>query len=308
MIRELKTFVAVAREGTFAAAGERVGLTQAAVSAQMQRLEAALGFALFDRTGRSARLNAMGRQTLVQAQELIGLYNELGSRKVGRPATVFVNIGAIASVQRSVLPEVLARFHKKYAGCRTRVIPGLSIDLVNLVDAGEIDMAAVIRPPFTLHGDLRWTTLTHEPFRLLVPRRLQGDDWAELLASQPFVRYDRASFGGRQVDSFLRSASLTVREACEVDELDAIVRLVAHGVGVGLAPQTAAYQRWPAAVRAIDLGDHTFHRDIGLVHRSSRALSEAAQVLAQMIGNAYAAAVGRSVKRSRRAPRKRAAR
>jgi DNA-binding transcriptional LysR family regulator len=40
MIRELKTLLAVAREGTFAAAGDKIGLTQAAVSAQMQRLEA----------------------------------------------------------------------------------------------------------------------------------------------------------------------------------------------------------------------------------------------------------------------------
>ena len=43
MIKELKTLIAVAREGTFAAAGNRIGLTQAAVSAQIQRLEAELG-------------------------------------------------------------------------------------------------------------------------------------------------------------------------------------------------------------------------------------------------------------------------
>ena len=287
MIRELKTLVAVAREGTFAAAGQKIGLTQAAVSAQMQRLEGELGFELFDRSGRSARLNSMGHQTLAQAQELIRLYNSLGSTNVGRAATVLVNIGAIASVQRSLLPDVLARFHKQCPGCRTRVIPGLSMELINQVDAGEIDMAAIIRPPFALQSDLRWTTLVHEPFRLLVPRRVEGDDWAELLSSHPFVRYDRASFGGRQVDRFLRAAHLNVQEVCEVDELDAIVRLVANGVGVALVPQTATLRRWPAAVRAIDLGRHTFHRDIGLVHRASRSLSEPARLLAQLVCNAY---------------------
>jgi DNA-binding transcriptional LysR family regulator len=287
MIRELKTLVAVAREGTFAAAGQKIGLTQAAVSAQMQRLEGELGFELFDRTGRSARLNSLGHQTLAQAQDLIRLYNNLGSRNVGRPATVLVNIGAIASVQRSLLPDVLARFHRQRPGCRTRVVPGLSMELINQVDAGEIDMAAIIRPPFSLQSDLRWTTLVHEPFRLLVPRHVEGEDWAELLSGQPFVRYDRASFGGRQVDRFLRAAHLSVQEVCELDELDAIVRLVANGVGVALLPQTATHRRWPAAVRAIDLGHHTFHRDIGLVHRASRSLSEPARLLAQLVCNAY---------------------
>jgi len=40
-------------------------------------------------------------------------------------------------------------------------------------------------------------------------------------------------------------------------------------------------------VRAIDLGNHTFHRDIGLVHRVSRSLSEPARLLAQVVCNAY---------------------
>lgn len=287
MIRELKTFMAVAQEGTFAAAGERIGLTQAAISAQMQRLEAELGFPLFDRTGRSARLNAMGHQTLGQAQELLLLYANLGSRDARQRESVMLDIGAIASVQRSRLPDALARFHRQFPGCRTRVVPGLSMELLDLVDAGEIAMAAIIRPPFSLQSDLRWSTLAHEPFRLLVPRAVAGSDWATLLASQPFVRYDRASFGGRQVDRFLRAAHLRVQQVCELDELDAIVRLVANGVGVALVPQTATHRRWPAAVRAIDLGHHTFHRDIGLVHRASRSLGEPARLLAQLIRQAY---------------------
>jgi len=283
----LRTLVAVAREGTFAAAGEKIGLTQAAVSAQMQRLEAELGFTLFDRTGRSARLNTMGHQTLARAQELLRLYGSLGSGNVGQPATALLNIGAIASVQRSLLPDALARFHRHSPACRTRVVPGLSMELLNLVDAGEIDMAAIIRPPFSLQSDLRWTTLAHEPFRLLVPRHVEGEDWGELLSNHPFIRYDRASFGGRQADRFLRAAHLNVQEVCELDELDAIVRLVANGVGVALVPQTATHRRWPSAVRAIDLGHHTFHRDIGLVHRASRSLSEPARLLAELICNAY---------------------
>jgi len=283
MIRELKTFIAVAREGTFAAAGNRIGLTQAAVSAQMQRLEAELGFELFDRTGRAAHMNRRGQQLLLQAQELLRMYNELGTHTPGLPISTLVNIGAIASIQRSLLPDALARFHRQFPQCRTRILPGLSMELVNLVDAGELDLAAVIRPPFSLQSDLNWTSLAREPYRLIVPRNLEGYDWIELLGSQPFIRYDRASFGGRQVDRFLRQLHLVPREVCELDEQEAIVKLVSNGVGVALVPETQQRKAWPASVRALDLGEHTFHRDVGLVHRSNLTLNDSVKALADYI-------------------------
>lgn len=295
MLRELKTLIAVAREGTFAAAGEKIGLTQAAVSAQMQRLQSELGCPLFDRKGRSARLNKMGHQVLQQAQELLRLYDGLGSATVGAPTAV-VNVGAIASAQRGMLPDALAKLHRQTPGCRTRVIPGLSMELLNMVDAGEMDMAIMIRPPFSLQSDLRWTTLLREPFRLIVPRHVTGDEWAEHLSRQPFVRYDRASFGGRQVDRFLKNMHIQPREACEVDELDALVKLVANGVGVALVPQTDAYRRWPAAVRAIDLGQHTFHRDIGLVHGAKADLSAPARELMRYVCQVAQAMAARSAR------------
>jgi DNA-binding transcriptional LysR family regulator len=62
MLRELKTFLAVAQHGTFAAAGLHIGLTQSAVSAQIRNLEQALGVRLFDRTGRQAILNPAGQR------------------------------------------------------------------------------------------------------------------------------------------------------------------------------------------------------------------------------------------------------
>ena len=285
MIPELKTFVAVAREGTFAAAGQRIGLTQAAVSAQMKRLEEELGFTLFDRTGRSARLNRRGQQTLAQAQELIQLYGQLGSRQRAKGQAVFVSLGAIASVQQALLPQALVKFHRQWPGSRTRVVPGVSTTLLNAVDAGDLDAAMIIRPPFTLHSDLRWTPLAREPFRLLVPRGAPAGDWRALLTGLPFIRYDRGSFGGRQVDRFLRANGLAVREVCELDEQEAIVRLVAAGLGAALVPQTTDRRRWPAGVRAQVQRAQTFHRDIGLVHRAD--LPDAMQGLAGLIAEAY---------------------
>lgn len=283
MIRELKTFVVVSREGTFAGAAQKIGLTQAAVSAQMQRLEADLGFALFDRQGRSAKINEKGLQLLQQAQELLQLYSNLGTSPVSASAGVQINVGAIATLQRTLLPGALARFHKTYDGCYTRIIPGVSMDMLNLVDAGDVDLAAIVQPPFQLQSELQWQTLAREPFRLIVPRDVTGNDWLRLLSERPFIRYDRASFGGRQVDRFVRSMHITLHEICECDELEAIVMLVENQAGVALFPQTAAFATWPPGVRAIDLGAHTFYREIGLLHRHEADLKEPVRQLIHLI-------------------------
>ena len=283
MIRELKTLVVVAREGTFAAAGSKINLTQAAVSAQMQRLERELGFEIFERKGRNAQLNRRGQQILTKAQEVIRLYNGLGSHALGGVPSVQVDIGAIASIQRSLLPQALARFHGARVECRTRIIPGVSLQLLNAVDAREIDIALIIRPPFELQSDLQWTTLASEPYRLIVPAGLPAADWSDILSTQPFIRYDRSSFGGRQVDRFLRQYHFHTRDVCELDELDAITELVGKGVGVALIPQTFERDAWPASVRACDLGERTFHRDIGLVHPANVELSEQVTLLIDLI-------------------------
>lgn len=98
MIPELRTFIAVASHGTFAAAGERIGLTQSAVSSQIKRLEESLGFALFDRTGRSTTLNTAGGETLARAEEIVALFAKLGELPSDENAHGSLRIGAIASV------------------------------------------------------------------------------------------------------------------------------------------------------------------------------------------------------------------
>ncbi|AMP39274.1 LysR family transcriptional regulator [Ralstonia solanacearum] len=283
MLRELKTFIAVARYGTFAGAGERIGLTQSAVSAQIQRLEASLGFPLFDRTGRSATLNAAGRDALALAENIVAMADRLGEQGGSNEQRGLVRVGAIASAQASFLVDALIRFRAEFPHCRTRILPGVSLDLLGLVDAGEIDLAVLIRTPFAVPADLEWRTLVAEPFVLLAPAGLPGDDWRALLETAPFIRYDRRSFGGRRVDQFLRDQCIAVQEAIELDELQAMVQLVARGQGVALAPRTFAQGAWPAGVRALALGDDTFYREIGLVERPRHSRQAIAGRLADCI-------------------------
>ncbi len=259
--------MAVARHGTFAAAGEHLGLTQSAVSSQIKRLEASLGFELFDRTGRSATLNAAGGMTLARAEEIVALFAKLGELPDDGRVQGLLRIGAIASVQSTLLTRALVRFRQQFPQLRLRIVPGVSMHLMDQLDAGEIDASIMIRPPVGLLPELTWQPLIREPFVLAVPASTRGKDWRQLIQTQPFLRYERTSFGGRMVERFLRSARLAVQESIEIDDIEGMVQMVANGLGVALMPMVEAHLPLPREVRAISLGEHTFYREIGIIQR-----------------------------------------
>ncbi|KGD93503.1 LysR family transcriptional regulator [Achromobacter sp. RTa] len=286
MIKEFKTFIGVARNGTFTGAGAQLGLTQSAVSAQIKRLEEYLGVALFERSARAAVLNANGREMLPQAEELVAMAERMVTTAGAGHVSGSLRIGAIASVQQDLLVRALGEFRAVYPDVRVRVVPGVSLSLLGQVDAGEVDMAMLIRPPFALPPELGWQPLMREPVMLAIPESMPAGPWRELLATQPFIRYDRASFGGRAVDIFLKKHRIAVREAVELDEIEAIAGMVRHGLGVALLPQLR--QLDTAGLRLLTLGEDAFHREIGLIGRLPFEAGGVREKMAECLASAAA--------------------
>ena len=112
-IRRLRTLVAVAEQGTFAAAAESVFVSQAAVSMQMKALEQALGVTLFDRRRRPPALNPVGLALVPRAREVIRAYDAMLRADKARIHSEIA--GALEEAQEDALtnePEVLAHHHE----------------------------------------------------------------------------------------------------------------------------------------------------------------------------------------------------
>src|SRR5262249_28980649 len=147
------------------------------------------------------------------------------------PGSGKIRIGAIASVQSTILPRGTALFQKRHPRRHIRIESGVSLKLIDMTDAGELELAVVLRPSYGLPKSLTWRPLVREPYMVAAPRDVEGDDWFALLNDHPFIRYERSSPGGRQVERFLRAKGIGVRETTEVDDVTALLTLVAEGLG-----------------------------------------------------------------------------
>jgi len=142
----LRTFVAVAEKENFAVAAEQVFRTQAAVSQQMQKLEAALDCVLFERVGRSKRLTTAGSRLLDYARRIVGLNDEAYRAMTQRAFDEPVKVGACADAVDSLIPEYLKMCAEVFPGLRVDIQVGRRRWLTSSLRRGEIDLVAMLDP------------------------------------------------------------------------------------------------------------------------------------------------------------------
>ncbi|GAB4574481.1 MAG: hypothetical protein Kow0077_21240 [Anaerolineae bacterium] len=122
-IIQLETFVRAAHERSFTRTAEALGLTQPSVSARIAGLEAELGGALFERTGRSLNLTALGERFLPYAQRVLAVLEEgqhvVQAFQSGESGTL--RLAALTSMMHWLLPDVLSRFQQTFPYVYLRV-------------------------------------------------------------------------------------------------------------------------------------------------------------------------------------------
>jgi len=157
----LSLVVAIAQAGSLTAAAHAIGITQPALSKQLQRLESQLGVALFQRGTRGVTPTAYGASLLprargVQAQlrQAVEAIDQLRGRREGH---VTVALSHLATLM--LLPEVMRRFRSQWPDVQVRITPPAFPDQLAGLREGAPDFAVVPRPAQPLAGDLIATPL-----------------------------------------------------------------------------------------------------------------------------------------------------
>lgn len=283
----LAVFNAVVRHGGFSAAARALGVTQSSVSQGIAALEADVGEALFERTGRQVRLTEAGQALHAHVPAVLRALDEArGALEAQRDvARGTLALGTSDTLATYLLPPVFRAFRERYPGVELRLDNRPSPAIAEAVAAHALDVGVVALPlPTTVSGAVR--ALKQVP---LVPQRdvvvvpkghaLAKRSRVRVVDLEPFplVLLDRTTAARAWLEAQFAAVGAHPRVAMEMNSVEVVKRLAALGFGVAVVPELAL--RPADGLVAVPLVGATQRRMVGLVvgpapSRAARAFIE----------------------------------
>lgn len=241
--RQLRYFVAVARERNFTRAAEKLRIAQPPLSRQIQQLEDELGVALFDRTSRPLALTDAGRLLFDQAVQVLDRMGEMKAmmqrlRQAERPR---FSMGFVASTLYGYLPEVIRRYRAARPDVDLTLLELMTVEQIAALKEGRIDVGfgrLQFEDPAIARMLLRNERLIAAlPAKHALAARNRPLRLADL-ARDTLVIYPktpRPSYAD-QVLALLRERDVKPAAIHEVRELQTALGLVAADAGVCIVP------------------------------------------------------------------------
>lgn len=261
-IRHLRTLVAAVEQGSFAGAGEAVGVSHSAVSLQIKALEDELGVSLFDRAKRPPTPTARGRALAEHARKTIEHFDAARAVATGELVSGKLSVGAVPTTLSSILPPALAKLRDHHPELRIEIRNDSSAGLAASLQRGELHIAICTKPEAPAPG-LEWREIAREPFVVIAPAHAKGETDVDLLTSHPFIWFNRKTWAGRGIEAELRKRGVDVVSDMEIDSLEAISSMVSAGLGVAIVPICKGARPFPPRLRTVPFGDPPYAREVG---------------------------------------------
>ncbi|ONO06891.1 LysR family transcriptional regulator [Burkholderia cenocepacia] len=241
-IRELRSFIHVARAGSFSRAAAELYIAQPALSRQIAKLEEEIGVALFTRYGRDVRLTAAGSRLLEHAEMITRMVSETADQVRASVDTErgYLAVGLPPTIGRLIGTDLVRDFHTHWPGVSLHVREGLSNSLQEWVLDRRVDLAVVYNQPPLDAFDI--VPLFSEPLIVVAPpdaaptrKTFQIRD----LANIPLILPGLPHSNRRLIDQAAVQHGVRLRVEFEIDSVALTKQLVRAGVGYSLLTYVA---------------------------------------------------------------------
>lgn len=277
-VKTLYTLIAIADRGSFAEAGNAIGLSVSAVSMQMRALEEELGTTLFDRSRRPPVPTDSGLALTQRARELIVHWESMSEALKREASGGLLKLGSVHTCVSGVLPLALKRMQQQGHGIDIMLTTGLTHELEMAVHHRQLDVAIVTEPEM-FRSDLEFLPFEDEEFVVITHKTNKGDSDKKVLESTPYVRFNRSARVGYLVQEEIFRRKISVRSTMEIDNLEGVIAMVANGLGSSVVPERNVKNEFPASIRTIPFGTPPLTRRIGLLVPRDNPRSHLSQIL-----------------------------
>lgn len=277
-LRQLQVFVEIADAGSITSAAHRLGISQAAASQQVARLEERLGLPLLERTGREFRLTTAGARLVDEGEALLAsagnLFKTLESYRVCELPRLRLYV--LESLATMLVPTLVPRLRSRIGELEIHCALQLEREHELIFDK---DAVALTSLDFGALHDAGTRLILSEPFFAVVGRQGREDvgsehDIAAISSGIPFIRYLAKRRMAAQVERVIDEEGLAPSTLVTVDSSPAMIGLVASGCGWTITTPscllTAAPD--PASVHLFKLERHTIRRRIVLIADDHRLM------------------------------------
>jgi DNA-binding transcriptional LysR family regulator len=283
-IRHLRYFLAVSEEGSYTAAGQRLRLTQSALSISIRNLERELGSPLFQRVSEGVRMTSAGEALLPSARDIVQRLDAVVDEARAAQGVVAgtLNLGIMHSLALIDGPSLLRQFHKMHPQVVIRPLPTLhgAATVANGVRRGELDIA------FAWSTTIMSTDLLVEPLAsdhfVLVTADRQDDDGpatAGTVANQPFIDFPPGWATRTAIDQAFSQAGVVRSVIAEVADLAMCIELVRAGLGAAILPSSYIPKERRLRIRPfVDIEDWTMSVILPATRTPTAAASELAKL------------------------------
>jgi DNA-binding transcriptional LysR family regulator len=285
-LRQIEHFVAVVEEQNFTRAASRCNLSQSALSASIRALERELGAQLLVRTTRSVELSDAGEALLEKARVLLRVV-EAAHDAVSATRDQLggsVGVGGIPTAGLLDQANLLAQFHALHPQVEIRYETGTSVDLIDKVRVGDLDLAFVTVPGKPRNG-VEIRELARRPVTLVcrADHSLAGQPIVEpeMLADETFVGGPARTSAVAAVARMYRLAGAKRRLTFHVNDVASMLDFVANGLGVALLPSYLAETR--AHLASVPLSDPEMMWTLGVVSAPAEMRSRATLALLELL-------------------------
>jgi len=282
-LNDLQAFRAVAEIGNFRKAADTIHLSQPAFSRRIDKLEQALGVRLLDRTTRSVKLTAIGRDFDRKVRSLLDELDNtlLGIQGVAATRMGEVTIACVPSTVYYYLSQVIRRYREHYPKIRVKVFDAGANEVLSAVSNGEADFG--LNFIGSQEADIEFKPLREERFVAAVRRdhalaTKRRVTWTEL-AAYDFISVAKSSGNRLLLDQALAGLPGAPQAIYEAQHVTTQLGLVEAGLGVAAVPAMAMPAADHPLLVSVPLVDPVVTRKVGLIRRKGRALSPAAMQL-----------------------------